>query len=170
MPDETAAAGADAPIAPRALHAERIEVGTVWVEALVRAAPGMARTRVFADLAPRALELLPGLVGHTCRNGSARGIAAELADTETAHLLEHVALELMALSGSPRDLRADTRWDFSADGPGMYRIRLEYDVDLVALGALREGIVIVDWLSELSAERPGVEAIVEKLRAARGGA
>jgi hypothetical protein len=121
-----------------------------------------------AGVSERALALLPGLVRHSCRNGTAHGIAAELADTETAHLLEHVVLECMALSGSPRTLRAETRWDFARDGVHAYRVRMAYDVDTVAVGALHEGLRIVAWLMGTAAEKPDVDIVVEKLRHARG--
>lgn len=150
-----------------ALTIERIDVGPERIEALVRVEAAYARTSVADDLAPTALELLPGLARHTCENGSAHGIIAELADTETAHLLEHVAVELMALAGSPRTLRAATDWDFARDGLHVYRVSLSYDDDLVALGALREGVRIVDWLTGVAAEKPDVEAIVASLVAAR---
>jgi hypothetical protein len=150
-----------------ALSIDRIGVGSERVEAIVRAVPAYARTSSVSDIAQRALELLPGLVRHTCENGTAHGIVAELADTETAHLLEHVAVELMALAGSPRTLRAETVWDFARDGRHVYRVRMAYDVDLVALGALREGLHVVDWLMDLTAEKPDVDAIVETLQQAR---
>ena len=91
-----------------ALSIERIDVGPTRIEALVHAEPSLANTSVVPVLAERAVALLPGLVRHTCENGTSHGMLAELAATETAHLLEHVAVELMALSGSPRDLRAET--------------------------------------------------------------
>jgi cyanophycin synthetase len=116
------------------------------------------RTSVVPDLAEKALALLPGLARHTCENGFAHGIAAELADTETPHLLEHVAFELMALSGSPRSLRGETAWDFSADGRGVFRVRLGYDDDLVVLGALRAAVGVCEWLLKPSiAEEPDID-------------
>lgn len=150
------------------LTVERIDVGPERLEAFVRVCdPALARTFAVPGLAERAVELLPGLARHTCDNGSAHGIVAELADTETPHLLEHVAFELMALSGSPRTLRGETAWDFSADGPGVFRVRLGYDDDLVALGALRAGVACVDWLMALTAEKPDVDAAVARLREVR---
>jgi len=151
------------------LLVELVEVGPERIEAVVRvpsAAP--SRTSAVPGLAERARELLPGLVRHTCENGSAHGIIAELADTETPHLLEHVAFELMALAGSPRSLRGETAWDFSADGRGVYRVRLGFDDDLVALGALREAVGVCEWLLEPAlAEKPEVSGIVERLRGLR---
>lgn len=151
----------------RTLQIDRVEVGSDQVEAVVRVRPQFASTAGVEGVAARALELLPGLVRHTCVNGSAHGIAAEIADTETAHLLEHVAAECMALAGSPRDLHADTSWDFARDGAYVYRVRLSYDVDLVALGALKAAADIVDWLMGASAERPDIDAIVARLRTVR---
>jgi len=150
-----------------ALSIGRIDVGSGSLEALVRAEPSLANTSASPGLPGRALALLPGLARHTCENGTEHGMIAELAATETPHLLEHVAVECMALSGSPRSLRAETIWDFSADGPNVYRVRLAYDNDLVALAALREGLSVVDWLMGLPAEKPDVAAIVATLREAR---
>ena len=148
---------------------ECVDVGPECVEAQVRVPEGEPmRTRQSPGVAERALALLPGLVRHTCENGSAHGIAAELADTETPHLLEHVAFELMALSGSPRTLRGETSWDFSADGRGVFRVRLGYDDDLVALGALNAGVGVCEWLMvPTGAEKPEVEETVTRLRELR---
>lgn len=151
-----------------ALQIERIEVGPERVEALVRVADrALSRTGSSPGLSDRALGLLPGLARHTCENGSAHGCVAELADTETPHLLEHVACELMALSGSPRSLRGETAWDFSADGPGVFRVRLAYDDDLACLGALRNGLDVVDWLLDPSGDRPDIDRVAEELAAVR---
>ena len=147
---------------------ERVEVGPERIEALVRVSDrAFARTSAVPGLAPRALGLLPGLARHSCENGSAHGHVAELADTETPHLLEHVACELMALSGSPRTLRGETQWDFAVDGVGMYRVRLDYDDDLVTLGALRSGVEIVEWLCTPGTTAPDVGAITTRLHGIR---
>jgi hypothetical protein len=74
----------------------------------------------------------------------------------------------MALSGSPRTLRAETAWDFAADGPGVFRVRFDYDDDLVCLGALRNGVEVVEWLLRPSSEPPDIERIVADLAAVRG--
>jgi hypothetical protein len=150
------------------LRIERIEVGPEQVEAFVRVTDrAFARTSACPGLPARALELLPGLSRHTCENGSAHGHVAELADTETPHLLEHIACELMALSGSPRTLRGETSWDFAEDGPGVYRVRLAYDDDLVCLAALRNGVDVVEWLLDSSADRPDVDRVVAELAVVR---
>lgn len=96
------------------------------MEAVVRvSSPEFMRTRDFDGLAVRVLERFPEMRRHRCECGSARGIARELADTETPHLLEHVALELLALEGASRsNTRGDTTWDFEKDGRGVFRVRI----------------------------------------------
>ncbi len=111
--------------------------------------------------------MLPGLSRHSCENEANARFADELADTETPHLLEHVACELMALAGSPRSLKGETRWDFATDGRWVYRVSLAYDDDLVALGALKEAGPMVEWLLAPTADRPDVDAAVGRLRSVR---
>ncbi len=147
---------------------DRLEVGPERVEAVVHTSdPALTRTSAVSGIAEKALELLPGLARHTCENGSAHGMVAELADTEIPHLFEHIVVECMALAGSPRTLRAETSWDFARDGQHVYRVRFAYDNDLVALAAMRGALGIVDWLAGVSADKPDIAGIVEALCAAR---
>lgn len=148
-----------------ALVISEVVVGPDLAEAVVRVTSEHSmRTSAYAGLSQRVVSVLPGIVRHRCECGSSHGIEAELADTETPHLLEHVALELMVLAGSPRTLRGKTSWDFKADGRGVFRVTLEYDDDLVALEALKRGTRIVDALladdSQLALEQLVAQAVV----------
>ncbi|MDF1542108.1 MAG: hypothetical protein RQ731_02725 [Anaerosomatales bacterium] len=154
----------------RALTVEEVSVGAERLSCVVRvASDAPLRTSELPHVADSVLALLPGIVRHRCECGSAHGIVAELADTELPHLLEHIALELMALAGSPRSLRGETAWDFSADGHGVFRISLEYDDDLVALGGLREASRIVDALVREDRDAADIGAITTRICAVRGG-
>jgi hypothetical protein len=129
-----------------------ITVGPEAVEAVLTFdADEPLRTSSFPGLPERALLALPGLRGHRCDNGAGMTFPEEMADTEVAHLVEHVAVELMALSGSPTTLAGRTEWDFRTDGRGVFRVRLDYDDDLVAIGALKAAAGIVEWLTAESA-------------------
>lgn len=150
------------------MRIEAIEVAEKTVTATVRVTdPECMRTSCAPDLVPEALELLPGLVRHTCENDLGASFIVEMRDTETAHFLEHVAAELMALSGSPRSLRGHTGWDFARDGRGVFRVALEFDDDLVAIGALRDAARIVEWLIHHEAHKPDPDAMVRDLRELR---
>jgi hypothetical protein len=130
------------------LIVERVESAGCGVEAIVRLAdPSLRRTPAIPGCAEELLRRLPGLVRHRCECGSARGIAAELADTETAHALEHVALELLALDGYPRTMRGHTSWDARRDGRGVYRVFLGIDDVAVARDALERGASLLAQLA-----------------------
>lgn len=125
------------------------------------------RTSLTEAVADRALEALPGLASHRCLNDDGRPFAEELADTEVPHLFEHVVLELMANAGSPRSLRGETAWDFKRDGRGVFRVSLEYDDDLVCLGAIKSAGRLVGYMLN-GGEMPDVRAETESLVALRG--
>ena len=153
-----------------ALLIDRIRVGECTVDAFVSVDSRFVRTSVTPALAPTVRELLPGLARHSCENDRSVSAIEELADTETAHLFEHVALELMALAGSPRTLKGRTTWDRSQFGPFGYKVSVEYDHDLVAIAALNEAALITDWLMTGEGSHPDVDALAALLHALRSQA
>jgi hypothetical protein len=142
-------------------------------EALV-ACPEPLRTSGWPGLADSALGLLPGLAEHDCDNDEGLPFAAELDDTELAHLFEHVAIELRLLAGAHRRLRGETSWDFPRDGRGVFRVRVGVDEDAAAwTEAFRGAERVLRWLTAGSAdevERAGgdeaVAGLVADVRAA----
>jgi len=153
----------------RLIVIDSVDVGERRIEARLRVCdPKRLSTSAFPRFAERITSLLPGLARHSCENEDGLDFMRELRDTELAHCVEHVTAELMALAGSPRTLRGETRWDFAADGAGIYRVSLSYDDDLVALAALSEGVAAVEWAAGLPGGRPDIEAISQRLRALRG--
>lgn len=144
---------------------ERIEPVSDGVQAILRVSePRWMRTSVVPTLAEECLALLPGLARHRCESGSAHGIVGELANTETPHLVEHVALELLALAGWPRDTHGRTRWDFQRDGRGVFRISIACS-DIAAVSAALVGaIAVATWLLG-DGDRPDVQALVREIQA-----
>lgn len=150
------------------MRIERVEVGPASIEAVLRFDPGEPmRSSEVPGLADALVFALPGLKGHLCDNGSGLGFREEAADTEIAHLVEHAALEIMALAGSPDTLRGVTAWDFPRDGRGAFSVRVEYDDDLVALGALRCAAEVIGALAS-GGEAPDAGAEARRLRGLRG--
>jgi hypothetical protein len=149
------------------VRVESVNVGPDAIEAVVRSEPGEPlRTSEAPGLADAVLRAMPGLSGHRCDNGCGAMFRDELRDTELAHLAEHAALEVMAMAGSPDTLRGETTWDFARDGRGVFRVRLQFDDDLVAIGALRFAVGLVDALASGHAA-PDAEAEARRLRALR---
>lgn len=128
--------------------------------------PDVMRTSLDDSVVARALQVLPGLSSHRCLNDDGRTFAEELADTEVPHLFEHVVLELMAQSGSPRSLKGETAWDFRRDGRGVFRVSLEYDDDLVCLGAIKAADRLVGYMLR-GGDVPDVSAETDSLAALR---
>jgi hypothetical protein len=149
------------------MRVQSITVCPDRVDVVVSAEQGEhVRTALGAGVAERALELLPGLATHQCINDDGRSFLEELAETEVPHLFEHVVLELMALAGSPRSLRGETEWDFRRDGHGIFRVVLEYDDDLVCLGAIKAADRLMGYVLA-AGPAPDVSGEVERLGALR---
>ncbi len=127
------------------------------------------RTAGIPEAVDRALALLPGLARHRCRNGTNAAFVDEAADTEIPHLFEHIVLEIMGLAGSPRTLRGETRWDFERDGRGVFRISVEYDDDLVCLGAIKLASGVLAYVID-GQEAPDVPAEVARIADLRAAA
>jgi hypothetical protein len=124
---------------------ESVTISPEAVEGMLRFAPGESlRTSECDGLADRVMMALPGLRGHRCDNDTGATFAEEIRDTEIAHLVEHAALEVMAMAGSPDTLRGLTHWDVTRDGRGSFHVRLEYDDSLVAARALSFAVRFVE--------------------------
>jgi hypothetical protein len=158
---------------PRLFYGRLVELDRVRdVEGAVCArvvfAPGEPlRTSEVAGLAAAAVAALPGLRGHRCDNGAGLTFADELTDTELAHLIEHAALELMAMTGSSPLLRGETSWDFGVDGRGVFLVRIECEDAPLAIGALESATALVRALTH-GEVAPNMEAEARRLRATRG--
>jgi hypothetical protein len=149
------------------MHVHSVTVCADRVDVLVDVGDAETlRTAADESIAERALVLLPGLERHTCANGDGRTFAEEVADTEVPHLFEHVVMELMAQAGSPRSLKGETSWDFKRDGHGIFRVSLEYDDDLVCLGAIKFADKVMCYLTD-GGPQPDPVREVERLRSLR---
>ena len=148
------------------MRIERVTVGPDRINVVVTMAEPEPRRRVGRAAAARALELLPSLASHHCENRDGRGFVDEIAETEVPHLFEHITLELMAQAGSPRSLRGETSWDFRRDGRGVYHVSLEYDDDLVCLGAIKAAAELVRVVADGGA-LPDIAGTVQRLTTLR---
>jgi hypothetical protein len=124
------------------------------------------RTCEVPGLSETVVRALPGLRAHRCDNDAGLTFVDELRDTELAHLVEHVALEVMAMAGSSPASRGDTSWDFAADGRGVFRVRIAYNDKAVARGALAFACDLVNALVG-GAAVPDAEAEARRLRKMR---
>ena len=150
------------------LTVERVAAKGPCTVARVRVAPGgPLRTSGLPGVSQAACNVLPGLARHRCDCGFAHGIVAELSDTELPHLLEHIALELLALAGSPRTIVGETSWDFARDGRGVFYVAIRADDQGAARAALCEAAALVNALAARACDPGIVRTTVERIAAAR---
>ncbi len=103
-------------------------------------------------MASRVMRRMPLMAGHTCDNSGGLRFSDEAADTEVAHLLEHVAVEILARTAPQRGCRGETAWDFSRDGRGVFRVTVHHrDADAAAAALERA----VDVLEEAASQVDG---------------
>lgn len=87
---------------------------------------------------------LPGLATHGCSRGHPGGLVERLWEgTLLGHVIEHVALELQKLAGSPA-ARGKTRAD--RHRAGVYHVLFAYDSEIVGLAAGRLAVELVAGL------------------------
>ena len=72
----------------------------------------------------KLFDAYPDLRKHRCESGRHRSFFDEARQTETAHLLEHVAVELLALSGVSRDKARGQTGIPQGEKRNFYRLRL----------------------------------------------
>lgn len=107
------------------------------------------------------LELIPELSDHLCLGDSSSSFGDVVADTELAHLLEHVTVELLA--------RTDRAGDVSSGrtvgiGERLYEITFACPDDVLVAGALSSAVWILQWAYAGGGDpRPDVDAIASGL-------
>lgn len=116
-----------------------------------------------AEATKRVLELLPGLSNHLCLgDADARfGLVAE--DTEVAHLLEHVTVELLALTNLAGDV-ASGKTSLVDSRRGLYEIILACPDDVLVAASLSSAVWLLNWAygNQEDAD-PDINAIVSGL-------
>ena len=112
------------------------------------------RLHVGADAAARALGLLPNLARHVCVNRKGERFSDDIEGTESAHLFEHVAIELLgqafpakAASGAffGYTTFADVGKGELAPGRRAMRTTISCADDLAGMCAAREALRVVNW-------------------------
>jgi hypothetical protein len=84
-------------------------------------------------------QLMPRLSEHTCYNADGLTFRQECRNTEIPHLLEHLIIELqLQAQQQPSDLlQGETEWNWTVDPRGHYLVSVDYENELLAVGAIR---------------------------------
>lgn len=134
-------------------------------EACIEFDPAAPRFTSDEPEATQALvELMPGLLDHACVGDSAPSFGEVVADTELAHLLEHVCVELVALTNRGGDVMVGQTYQ---ESDATAYLRFPCPDDVLMAGALSSAVWLFDWAYESVVQgdtlKPDIEGIVEGL-------
>ena len=136
----------------------KVTVGPRNLEAVVEVAPSAPlMTSDDAEGTNRVLSLMPELADHVCLGDSAPRFGDVIEDTELAHLLEHVTVELLARTDIAGDILSGQTVEL---GERLYKITLVCPDDVLVAGALSSAVWILQWAYSGGGDpQPDVEAI-----------
>lgn len=89
---------------------------------------------------PRILfKLLPQMATQHCFNDEGLSFRREAQATEIPHLFEHLIIEIQnqVRRGIGIPFSGETSWNWTVDPRGLFYVTVDYDNELVALGAIR---------------------------------
>lgn len=116
-----------------------------------------------AEATERVLELLPGLSEHLCLGDADARFGLVAKDTEVAHLLEHVTVELLALTNLAGDV-SSSKTSLVDSHRGLYEIILACPDDVLVAASLSSAVWLLNWAYGNQDEAdPDINAIVSGL-------
>lgn len=122
-------------------------------------------TRDKPHLARGLFRMLPRLKKHRCYNDGNLSFQREAACTEIAHLMEHLVLELQAVTLCGRGIRGVTYWNWREEPTGQFHVDVDAPHPGVALGAVWLAQRIIRAIDERHPETIDVESELRTLRA-----
>ena len=140
----------------------KVTVGPRNLEAVVSVSPSAP---LMTSEDPEGTELvfgiMPGLADHMCLGDASSNFGEVVADTELAHLLEHVTVELLAQTDAAGDVTGGQTVEVDER---TYKITLACSDDVLVAGALSSAVWILQWAYSGGGEpEPDVEAIASGL-------
>ncbi|MFZ2755851.1 MAG: hypothetical protein WAY93_03175, partial [Atopobiaceae bacterium] len=149
----------------------KITVGPQNLTARIRVADG-APLMTDEDLigTTHVYNLMPDIVDHACLGDAGPTFRDAMPSTELAHLLEHVAVELLARTGEIGDITCG-RTERVPHEQRSFDVTLSCPDDVLAVGALSSAAWIIQWAYTGGGEpKPDLRAIVEGIKGLADGA
>ena len=115
---------------------------------------------------PRLLfKLFPHLARHRCDNDNGFTFKKECRATEIPHLFEHLIIELQGQVQKTRILKGETQWNWRIDPRGRFHVYVDYENEMLVLGAIRLAERIINALDDRQIEEIHMDKEIERLRA-----
>ncbi len=108
--------------------------------------------------------LFPHLAHHKCDNDNGYTFRQECRATEIPHLFEHLIIELQAQAQPAEVLRGETQWNWRVDPRGRFHVYVDYENELLAVGAIRLAERLIRALDRRDLEAVDTEAEMARLR------
>ena len=107
--------------------------------------PGMpVRTSEDIEATARVYYLAPAIAMHTCLGDAGEHFQDCMSDTEVAHLLEHLTVEILNETGLAGDV-VSGRTKPNPDDPRLFDIELSCVDDALTVGALSSATFMMQW-------------------------
>lgn len=146
------------------IHIKKVVIGPKVLDATIQLsddAPLMTSDDALGTR--RVVDLIPGVEKHVCLGDAAPQFGDVVRDTEVAHLLEHVTVELLALTNRAGDI-ASGRTTTLDNSLRLFEVSLACPDDVLVAGALSSAAWILDWAYAGGEDpKPNVDAIVQGL-------
>ncbi|MDO8681905.1 MAG: hypothetical protein Q7N50_00290 [Armatimonadota bacterium] len=109
-------------------------------------------------------KLFPHLAKHRCENENGYTFRRECQETEIPHLFEHLIIELQGQAQRVSNLRGETKWNWRVDPRGRFHVYVEYDNEMLVLGAIRVAERIINALDNKCLDEVDTEREIQRLR------
>jgi hypothetical protein len=116
---------------------------------------------------PRILfKLFPHMATQRCYNDGGYSFRREAQATEIPHLLEHLILEIQdqVRRGVGTPFAGETQWNWTVDPRGRFYVTVDYDNELVALGAIRLAERVINALDSKEIAQVDMNREIGRLR------
>jgi len=109
-------------------------------------------------------KLFPHLARHRCENDNGFTFRRECQCTEIPHLLEHLIIEMQGQVLKSGTLKGETQWNWRVDPKGRFHVYVEYENEMLVLGAIRAAERIIQALDAREIDHINVEEELDNLR------
>ena len=143
----------------------KITVDARKLRARVLVNPGMPlMTSEDIEATARVYYLAPAIAKHVCLGDAGREFQDCMGDTELAHLLEHLSVEIMNETGLAGEISCGRTRGVAGDDR-LFEIELSCPDDVLAIGALSSASFMMEWaFLHPEATAPDFAGTVEALR------
>lgn len=153
------------------IEIQKVVVGTKFLTATVRIADD-APLYTSEDLegTTRVYNLLPGIIDQACIGDAGSTFKDVMGDTELAHLLEHVTIELLAQTNMVGAITAGKTWAVD-EANRVYNVQFSCPDDVLVAGALSSAVWLMTWaymdgtdpIPDVAATVAGLVGLVQSL-------